>query len=192
MGRKTFTSRPCKRCGEIWPFSEYQRPIRTMPAGFVLTTMCRSCYRQYQSEYKKRQYVDMVGREKLLERHRQYRQQMPPEVDRRQCNNRSRLKWTYYRCESYLDQMPSSIIVYLVPLDGRKCDGPDRPDRPWRYKTWAVRDERPGITPPKHSVPIMRINGTSVAIHTMCPDEWRWVAKYTAHWLRRRYVQEVE
>jgi len=154
--------------------------------------MCRSCYRAHQREHKRTKYSDADVRAQLLDRVRRYRTElMPPEVDRKHGNNRSRIKWVEYRCQSYLDQLPGSIIVYLVPLEGRKCDGPDRPDRPWRYKTWNIRDERPGIIPPRAGVPIMRINGTSVAVHSLCPDDWRWVAKYTGNWLRRRH-QEAE
>ena len=49
---------------------------------------------------------------------------------------------------------------------------------------------RERITPPRGGVPIMRISGTNAIVHGLCPDDWRWVAKYTGNWLRRRYQEQ--
>lgn len=184
-----FTSRACKRCTELYPADEYRHWSASDPTKYRLSTMCRSCYRAYHRAFKRDQYYgDAEFRERVLERVRRYHhEQMPAEV--RQSNNdrNKRTSWIYYRCRAYLDPMPEAIIVYLVPATPRKCDGPVTEARPWRLKTWAVRDDRPGITPPRAGIPVMRIRGANAVTHTMCPDEWSCITHYVNLWLRRRY-----
>lgn len=183
-----WTSRPCKRCGDIYPRQEY---IISKRSTTTTSTLCGACYRAYQRERKRHEYERR--RQIILDRARDYRAtRMPQNVDEKRNDRISRIAWVINRCTMRLgDTKPVSTIVYIIPGAGNIIDHPRSAHRPWRGRDWAVRDERSGIVPPRGGIPIMRINGTNAIVHALCPDDWRWVAKYTGNWLRRRY-QEAE
>lgn len=179
-----WTSRPCKRCGDIYPREEY---IIAKRDTTTTNTLCQSCYRAYQREHKRDEYERR--RQIILDRARDYRAtRMPDNVDEKRHDRISRIAWVINRCMVRLgDTKPTSMIVYIIPGVGGIPDHPRSAERPWRKRDWALREERPGMTPPRGGIPIMRLNGTNAIVHALCPDEWQWVAKYTGNWLRRRH-----
>ena len=192
MGRHKleFTSRACKRCGDIYPREQFM-----VGSGRYrqLSTLCIPCHRLYHRDRKRMAYADPVQRQAILDYNREYRtHRISQEANDRRHDRVSRQSWATNRCNALLaDGKPGHIIVYLTASTHNIADHPADHRRPWRRRAWAIRDDRPGMTPPRGGVPIMRISGTNAIVHGLCPDEWQWVAKYTGNWLRRRY-QEAE
>jgi hypothetical protein len=193
MGRNPMdlTSRRCKICGDICPIEQFCRPSKKYQSGFVLETKCRACYRQYQRTRKQMQYADPAKRQVILDRARKYRAlRMPDQTDAKRNDLCSSIAWVTNRCETILaGGKPGSVIVYLIEGRGALVPHDRDAERPWRGKSWAIREHRPGIVPPRGGIPLMRIVGISAFPHSLCPDGWRWVAKYTGNWLRRRYQE---
>lgn len=189
--RVEFASRPCKRCGDVYPYAEYLIVRKSCKSGYTTNVHCRSCQRAYDREYKRDVYMDPAKRDVLIKRQQRYRQErMPAHVAGPRGDTISAIAWVGYRCRTLLgDDVPGSIVVFLITSSGPKTSHPRDEHRPWRHKTWAIRDDRPGMMPPRFGVPIMRIVGTNAILHSLCPDDWRWVAKYTGNWLRRRHQE---
>ena len=189
-GRKplNLTNRTCKRCGLLCPIEMFAiNRCASRPNGSI-KTLCTDCNRKYSREMKRKYYEDPVKRARILERNRGYiRHKMPSSVLTHREHRSSKHMWIRIKCEAHELLDVDRVVVYLGPM--RPYAKPVS-DRPWVGRTWAIRQDRPGLVPPAQSIPLFRVSSGVTMVHPSCPQDWHWVAKMVQQWINRTRRKE--
>lgn len=85
-------------------------------------------------------------------------------------------------------------VVFLVvnPLGVQKAHQGTNPHRWWKGKTWALREDRPGISIPHGGIPLLRIKQQVAYPHSTCPEKFRDTARLVNKRLDRMFDRKKE
>jgi len=182
-----FTSRVCIRCGQLCPFEAFRTKNNRTRSGYSLIRTCITCKRKMDRMVK-------YGYRRSPEKREQYNARRRGIPHRGNPDLTSLCQWIRHRCEHWREAGAIDCVVFLVvnPLGVQKVHQGTNPHRWWKGKTWALREDRPGISIPHGGIPLLRIKQQMAYPHPTCPEKFRDTARLVNKRLDRMFDRKKE
>lgn len=190
-------TRVCNACNREQVIDAFRFVRARYQSGYYTSRTCRNCVnaRDWQRK-KERMATDAEYLARVKQQHGRNVSRWYANAANRTAHNlrTSQRSWAVGCCDRLPRPLPDRMVLYVTPNMTRM--GPiRRQDRPWTLYHMVYREERPGMVPPAHAIPVARVTTTRahwqdepivvVSAHSSCHDDWRWTVKYIDLWMRR-------
>lgn len=167
-----FTSRVCIRCGQLCPFEVFRVKNNRTRSGYSLRRTCITCKRKMDRLVKRDYRRSPEQRERFNSNRRGIPHRGNPDLT-------SLCQWIAHRCKHWQAAGERDCVVFLVvnPLGVQKVHQGTNPHRWWKGKTWATREDKPGISIPQGGIPLLKIENRMAFTHPTCPERYRDTAR---------------